>query len=174
MIKSNRIQNRDLPPFPPIEVSLTTTSRRIFPAIGPEHWEPVRVTAKILAEATFSDEQRLTYMAGDILNMLSWVPGFFDKAQTMIKPSNGFLKIRFQRELPFEQWLDLHLTEQEFGEWLQKQMEPIWLAFSIRNLDPEKNMGHDILYLADVLNLVICSTPYLEALRTAKRTIELD
>lgn len=156
--------NGSILPFPPMELSLSTTTRRMYPSTGPEYWEPVRVTAKILTEANCSDEQGLTYMAGDILNMLSWVPGYLDSAQISLKPSDGFLKIRYQQELDLSLWEDMHTNDEDFGQWLQTQMEPIWLAFCVRNNYPEEIFGEKFDYLVDVLLDVLRGVPYSDAL----------
>lgn len=163
-----------LPPFPGFNLTVKTVSHRHFPSEGPETYEPVYVTAEIITDAAVSDEQNLTYMAGDILNMLSWVPGFYDHGHTIIKPSKGRLRIKFLTQMSVEEWADFHHSEDEFGIWLTEQLLPTWAAFCIRNNDPEKLMGHDILYLADVLNLVLNGTSYRDALNQVVRAPEWD
>lgn len=167
------IPNLDgLPPFPGFDLSVRTVSHRRFPLEGPETYEPVYVRAEIFTDVNVSDEQGLTYFSGDTLNMLSWVPGFYDHGQTLIKPSNGQIRIQYVLRLSFEEWIDFHHTESELGEWLTNRLIPIWLAICIRNNDPERLMGHDILYLADVLNLVLNGVEYEAALSKVPRTSE--
>ena len=159
-----------LTPFPGFDLTVKTVSHRRFPPEGPETYEPVYIKSVIVTDASVSDEQNLTYLSGDILNMLSWVPGFYDHGQTIIKPSEGRLRIQFLTHMSVEEWVEFHHSDDEFGLWLTAQLVPTWVAFCIRNNDPEKLMGHDILYLADVLNLVLSGIAYRDALNQAVRT----
>lgn len=163
-----------LPPFPGFDLSVRTVSHRHFPLEGPETYEPVFVKAEIFTQVNVSDEQGLTFFAGDTLNMLSWVPGFYDDGQTHIKPSKGGLRIQYCLRMSVDEWIDFHHTETELGEWLTERLLPIWLAVSIRNNDPERLMGHDVLYLADVLNLVLQGAQYEHALGLVERSPEWD
>lgn len=158
-----------LPPFPGFNLTVKTVSHRRFPPEGPETYEPVYIKAEIVTNAAVSDEQNLTYLSGDILNMLSWVPGFYENGHTIIKPSEGMLRIKFLTQMSIDEWVDFHHNEDEFGLWLTDQLLPTWVAFCIRNNDPEKLLGHDILYLADVLNLVLHGTAYSDALKQVER-----
>lgn len=151
-------------PLPGFDLSVRTVSHRQFPPNGSETYEPVYVKAEIFTRVSVDDEQRLTYMSGDILNMLSWVEGFYDDGQTLIKPAQNQLRIQYAVKMSVEEWLDFHHTDLALGEWLTERLIPIWLAVCIRDNDPESLMGHDILYLADVLNCVLRGMPYERAL----------
>lgn len=132
------------------------------------------VRAEIYVDVNVSDEQGLTFFSGDTLNMLSWVPGFYDDGQTIIKPSNERLRIQYYLRMSVEEWFDFHRTEIELGDWLTARLLPIWLAVCIRNNDPERLMGHDVLFLADVLNLVLRGAPYKFALTQVVRSPDWD
>ena len=160
-----------LPPFPGFDLSVRTVSHRRFPLEGPETYEPVYVRAEIYTDVNVKDEQGLTFFSGDTLNMLSWVAGFYDDGQTLIKPSKGQLRIQYVLRMSVDEWIDFHHTETELGEWLTERLLPTWLAVSIRNNDPERLMGHDVLFLADVLNLVLTGTPYSQALKVAPKSV---
>ena len=163
-----------LPPFPGFDLSLRTVSHRRFPIEGPETYEPLYLRAELFTDVNVKDEQGLTYFAGDTLNMLSWVPGFYDDGQTLIKPSKEGLRVQYVVRMTADEWIHYHQTETQLGDWFTERLLPTWLAICIRNNDPERLMGHDILYLADVLNCVLRGTSYQEALTMFSRSPEWD